>query len=424
MIWFFTPYSFEKKLFEAYDNYIGLINNVDDWICLMDGDMAFLKNDFGNHIQEYTNKYPDTGMFICYGSRSPYSFQVHPEVNQDSDSIKSIYLKSDELHDNNHLDVEPIEKHVAGFLMVIKKSTWLKYRDEISRLAISRNILGVDTAISYVLLKHSEKILLMQGLNVFHYFRQYVNEKVFKKTFDVLYVLGTGSKWNNNEIKVSLRSLEKYCGGFGKIFIVGEFPSFLSDEIIHIPSKDIFDPRINADGNIIHKVLEACKDERLSDDFLFINDDHIFMKPINIEDIPSYHKGNIYNAILSEDNLWHRRLIRTADVLSKNGYTTYHYDCHVPMVFNKRHFIDAMSIYDYSSDIGYTIKSLYGNMVQPLNSESLTGQEGTIFKKFNINSLYNNYKECTFLAFNDTGLCASLVNWLRDKFSQKSKWET
>ena len=109
---------------------------------------------------------------------------------------------------------------------------------------------------------------------------------------DVIYVLGTGSRWHNNEIRFSLRSLEKNLMGFRRVFVVGECPGFLQN-VIHIPATDIFNPQVNADGNIINKVLTACADERISDDFLFINDDHLVLKPIAVSEVPPLHKGDM-----------------------------------------------------------------------------------------------------------------------------------
>jgi hypothetical protein len=53
-------------------------------------------------------------------------------------------------------------------------------------------------------------------------------KKEWGGTFNLLYILGSGSKWQNNEIRYSIRSAEKYVGNLGRVFIVGEFPKFLS----------------------------------------------------------------------------------------------------------------------------------------------------------------------------------------------------
>ena len=59
---------------------------------------------------------------------------------------------------------------------------------------------------------------------------------------DILYIVGTGSHWNNYELRYSLRTLEKYGKNIGRVFVSGANPGFLSDKIIYIniPDIDIF----------------------------------------------------------------------------------------------------------------------------------------------------------------------------------------
>ncbi|MFA5815861.1 MAG: hypothetical protein WC865_09615 [Bacteroidales bacterium] len=112
------------------------------------------------------------------------------------------------------------------------------------------------------------------------------------KPIDIVYVLGTGSSWSDNEIRFSLRSVFKNLTNIGQIFIVGERPDGLKG-FLHIDHPDEF-PSTNADGNIIRKVLQACKDPRVSEKFLIINDDHIIMKPMRAEKIPPFHFRNFH----------------------------------------------------------------------------------------------------------------------------------
>ena len=56
---------------------------------------------------------------------------------------------------------------------------------------------------------------------------------------DFLYVLGSGSEYNNLELRLSLRSIDKYAHNLGRVFIVGEKPDWIKN-VIHIPVKDEF----------------------------------------------------------------------------------------------------------------------------------------------------------------------------------------
>lgn len=244
-----------------------------------------------------------------------------------------------------------------------------------------------------------------------------------EKPVDIVYVLGTGSKWNNNEIRFSLRSIERNLLDYGNVFIVGECPDFLQN-VIHIPANDIFEPGLNADGNIITKVLAACNDERLSDNFLFINDDHLVLHPIAAADVPPLHKGDMttFHPSYWELNFWRKRLLRTKNVLFENGLSTLHFDCHTPIVFNKHLFRDVVTRFEYQEDIGYTMKSLYGNVIYP-DGPFLNDQKRTIFRHYQLAEIDERLEDPTFVSFNDDGLNTSLKWWLIDKFRSKSRYE-
>jgi hypothetical protein len=171
MIYFFTPYSTNHKLLEAYDHYMTLLPNDNDWACFMDGDIMFLRSDFGHIIKEYTEKYPDTGIFTCYASRCFYPAQVPNEVDQKNDSIKYHRKVCEMHHTYHHLAVKKINRQIAGHLMVINKKIWQTIREKVFSRAAHETIEGVDTAISRAVLELQLDILLMKGLYVMHYFR-------------------------------------------------------------------------------------------------------------------------------------------------------------------------------------------------------------------------------------------------------------
>jgi hypothetical protein len=171
MIYFFTPYSFEKKLFEAYDSYINLLPDENDWACLVDGDACFFENNFGHQVQEYISKYPDTGIFTSYASRCGYKFMVPENTDQECDSIKYHRIRSQELYEKLNGQVKEINDNISGHLICIKKSTWLLIKDELFTVCAGANLLGVDTQISSIVLGHGLKIRLMKGIYLFHYYR-------------------------------------------------------------------------------------------------------------------------------------------------------------------------------------------------------------------------------------------------------------
>ena len=110
---------------------------------------------------------------------------------------------------------------------------------------------------------------------------------------DVVYVIGTGSQWNNNELRYSLRSICRYGLGLGRVFIVGDaLPSFINpDKVTYILSRD--DPGGTPARNVFGKLCDFFRECDV-EDVLLSSDDHFFIKPtdFNIYNYPIMYKGS------------------------------------------------------------------------------------------------------------------------------------
>lgn len=171
MIHFFTPYSFDKKLFDAWDQYMNLVADENDWVCMMDGDILFLIADFGHQMQEYIDKYPDTGLFSCYASRAHRQEYIRRGVDMENPSILYHYDAAERCRKELHLKVKEIAKPALGHLILMKKATWTRIRDRVKELTDGHKILGVDVRISRAVSELGMPVLLMRGIYVLHFFR-------------------------------------------------------------------------------------------------------------------------------------------------------------------------------------------------------------------------------------------------------------
>lgn len=239
---------------------------------------------------------------------------------------------------------------------------------------------------------------------------------------DLVYVLGSGSVWSNNEIRYSLRSVQKNLKGVRNIYVIGVNPGIFTDNIRHIYFPD--ELRQNADGNMARKIIRACQEEDLSDDFLFMNDDFIIHKPMTAPEIPWLDKGDMSKrpSAYWNNTLYRKRLCRTFEVLRDRGLPTLQYDYHAPMLMNKHEFPKLMSQFDYESGIGYTFRSLYGNCMR-LPSVHLEGQKVTVYKSYDMPSLEQHVRDAWFVGFNDAGLNGTLKIWLKLMFPHPSEYE-
>jgi hypothetical protein len=175
----------------------------------------------------------------------------------------------------------------------------------------------------------------------------------------IIIPLGHGSHWNNLELRYCLRSIEKYLTGYGDIFIVGEKPDWVCN-IIHIPCPDYGDKTYDKERNIYTKIMTAIADERVTEDFLFMNDDHYLLRGYETSSFPYYFDSTLGNYKTVTDYKY--TVKNSIDLLGPNCP---YYDIHCPIKYNKWIFQAAfcanMAIeIDLKIKWGYCIKSVYG----------------------------------------------------------------
>jgi len=218
---------------------------------------------------------------------------------------------------------------------------------------------------------------------------------------DILLPLGTGSKWNNNELRYCLRSLEQNCQDLGNVIISGEKPDWIQN-IIHVPAKDAHIPTLS----IWNKTLAGSKETK---EFLFINDDYLFLKPFKAKSYP-YLFGEV-----TGNSPYKRILRRTLKLCQQSGLQSFNFDVHKPMIINSAKF---QQTYDYfkwhlSIDQGLVMKSCYTNLhgVKGIECQDIKLFRGHIIPDVDVVSISDEF----------------IDRWFRDycqnKWPNKSKFE-
>lgn len=107
---------------------------------------------------------------------------------------------------------------------------------------------------------------------------------------DVVYIIGTGSKWDNNELRYSLRSIAKFGANLGEVYIVGdELPPFINPSTVrylHVRDITTNKPALNVYYKLC-RLFKMSKVER----FLLSSDDHFLIRPVDLEKWPLFYKG-------------------------------------------------------------------------------------------------------------------------------------
>ncbi len=175
---------------------------------------------------------------------------------------------------------------------------------------------------------------------------------------DILYVVGNGSTWKNNELRYSIRSVVKNLKGFGNIVVVGTKPSWLN--VKHIPAND---SGRTAQESVYIKLKKALPE--ISEDFLFFNDDYYLLKNFQAAKFPFFYKETLEEFLQRRKtrDSYKMAVENTFKALSEKNLPTLNFENHAPMLINKTKFQEVMAGYSWST-FGFVIKSLYANTLK------------------------------------------------------------
>lgn len=139
----------------------------DGYGCITDGDVSWLTNDYGSIVYNYVDKYPDA-VLTCRTNRIGCPYQKLNGINERNHDI--VYHKQIAQAQKQKLytitDVSKDAFPFSGMCMVIKKTIW----DKVGGFK-SEGMLGIDNEFFFSLQGHDQRILVMEGLYVYHQYR-------------------------------------------------------------------------------------------------------------------------------------------------------------------------------------------------------------------------------------------------------------
>lgn len=236
---------------------------------------------------------------------------------------------------------------------------------------------------------------------------------------DLIIPLGEGSKSKNDELRIFLRSLEKYGRGIRNVIVAAsDPPSWLTG--VRIVRQD--DPlKHNKDGNIIRKVLTAISDDEITSEFAWSSDDCVLLSEFDFENLPPVFNARCKADFPENGSIWQRRVRRTFEYLEARGlHLTHNYESHTPQRFPTRKLIRAMRNVDYQPGIGYTINTLFYGLL------GITGGfDQAIFKRTCETEAAGKDAQLSRIlcGYNDRAFLGGLRSRLFKLFPQKSKYE-
>jgi hypothetical protein len=235
---------------------------------------------------------------------------------------------------------------------------------------------------------------------------------------DLVYPLGDGSCWDDNELRLSLRSVEKHFPRAGKIFILSKAKPRWIQNIEHIACDEINGRKIL---NVVNKMKRICRTANCSADFVLMNDDFFFMR--HIDEIPNYSRGSLKELIErhpTKGGYYYRALCATRSRLESCGIQNpIDFEIHAPMIFNRSKLLATIGICANNENPAL-MRSCYGNLQQCEPKLAIDFKAQTIPGWF--------YQKARgggdFLSIND-GVIADegFRQWIVRKFQKQSKYE-
>ena len=242
---------------------------------------------------------------------------------------------------------------------------------------------------------------------------------------DILYVVGTGSNWQNNELRYSLRSISKYGRNVGKVYLVGYKPEFVSGDVIHIPCNDIY---LAKHKNIMRKVIAAVEKSGIDSHFLISSDDHFYIEETDFDNYPIFYKRKEINGTLSEEdasNGYKISLVQTRKLLERYGLPVWQTNPHCNTHFvtdiyrrNRYLFDEAMTL-----EHGGELNCIMGNLLVANGAEPVKRKDIKMchYDGTDSTNAFLSVRDC--FSIGDKALELGIDRYIENLFPDKCRYE-
>lgn len=223
----------------------------------------------------------------------------------------------------------------------------------------------------------------------------------------------------NEELRYTLRSICKNVP-HNQVWLAGYKPTWLHGPIgfvaVPVPLGDKY---IKAATNI----LTACRDERITPDFLLFNDDFFVMQPIT--DFQNQHRGPLIDHLrqLEESgdlSSYYKGMKLTYDILRHEGFDDpLNYGLHIPMIINKKKWLEMWEwqLKHNPDKKPVHLRTLYGNLFN-IGGEQVADVKIADYAKDPDGSEH-------FLSSNDNSFAiGGIGHYVRSKFPDICKYES
>ena len=239
---------------------------------------------------------------------------------------------------------------------------------------------------------------------------------------DVLYTLGPNSGHDNQELRWSLRGLEKFGRNVGRVIVAGFPPDWLSDEVVKFPVA--IPPGKEKDAIIWNNVMSAIDTGVVSGRFLLSSDDHFLAAPFDFDQTPLWRRTK--NGAPAEipdrgGTAYWRVMAQTRDVLLANGYGIAKTNPHRNTVIDCRCVDEAKRLLSTAKNqsVGLEINCVMGNLRHKMFDEPFVQ-----IKDWKVRQLSRSAIESGFFSIRDDAFSdPAFTTFMNASFGVPSKYE-
>lgn len=249
---------------------------------------------------------------------------------------------------------------------------------------------------------------------------------------DIVYVIGTGSRWDNNELRYSLRSICHHGFNLGQVYIVGdELPDFVDPGKVHY-LHFCDSPNLSPYQNVFRKIQFFFGASTVNR-FLLSSDDHFFIKPVDFDEWPLHYKGDHMptEAQMTDVNIgdarYRRVLIRTAKFMEANGFDMRFFEGHTNKLYSRAtwEYLQALGIEDYAmQEEGISLNSIMaGAMAGEMNPEYVIKRKDIKLKHLNTPEDWELLQGTESFSIYDSAIKTGVAGLLQVLFPDKCRFE-
>lgn len=234
------------------------------------------------------------------------------------------------------------------------------------------------------------------------------------------------NKAQGNELKMALRSFDKFLRFGVNVVIIGDREEWMSDVVTVIEHECVSD---NPQIDVLEKLKLAIAADEVTDKFIWSNDDIYLVAPVMLAHIEVPKNKGILRPELYK-GIYRDNMERTVALLA--DFPKLDFGTHTPVVYEKQSLVDMFERFPELNTGGYLISSVYFNTLfpefDPISSIELNWQSDNI--ALSIVSKQPDHKKFQelvskkiFLNNAESGYSDFLMKYLLEMFPDKSEFE-